>query len=150
MVNDTYCTADNKSRTLLVQLDLSAAFDTIYHSTLLQRLECTFGLSDSVIRLVQWYISGRSQYVHVGQKQSTAVLCVYGVPQGSALGPLLYTLYVAPVASFIASFDVNHMQFAYDTKLYIALENDNATISLNNCFIAVNNVGSPVIHLVHR
>ena len=47
MLNDAYCSADNKSRTLLVQLDLSAAFDTIDLSTLLRRLECTFGLSDS-------------------------------------------------------------------------------------------------------
>ena len=86
MLNDAYCSADNKSRTLLVQLDLTVVFDTIGHSTLLRRLECTFGLSDSVIRFIQSYISGRSQYFRVGQKQSTSVLCEYGVPQGSVLG----------------------------------------------------------------
>ena len=137
MLNDAYCSADNKSRTLLVQLDLSAAFDTIDHSTLLRRLECTFGLSDSAIRFIRSYISGRSQYVRVGQKQSPTVLCEYGVPQGSVLGPLLYTLYVAPVASVIASFDVHHMQYADDTQLYIALDNTNSTISLDCCFVAV-------------
>jgi len=137
MLNDAYCSADNKSRTLLVQLDLSAAFDTIDHSTLLRRLKCTFGLSDTAIRFIESYISGRSQYVRLGQKQSTTVLCEYGVPQGSVLGPLLYTLYVAPVASVIASFDVNHMQYADDTQLYIALENSNSTMSLDRCFVAV-------------
>jgi hypothetical protein len=50
MVNDAYCTADNKSRILLVQLDLSAVFDPIDHSTLLRGLKCSFGLSGSVIR----------------------------------------------------------------------------------------------------
>ena len=137
MLNDAYCSADNKSRTLLVQLDLSAAFDTIDHSTLLRRLECTFGLSDSAIRFIRSYISGRSQYVRVGQKLSPTVLCEHGVPQGSVLGPLLYTLYVAPVASVIASFDVHHMQYADDTQLYIALDNTNSTISLDCCFVAV-------------
>jgi len=77
MLNDAYCKADNKSRTLLAQLDISVIFDTIDHSTLLRQLECTFELSDSVIRLVQSYISDRSQYVRVGQKQPTTVLCEY-------------------------------------------------------------------------
>ena len=118
MLNDAYRSADNKSRTLLVQLDLSAAFDTTDHSTLLRRLESMFGLSDSVIRFIQSYISGRSQYIRVGQKQSTTVLRKYGVSQGSVLGPPLYTLYAAPVASVTASFDVNHMQYADDTALH--------------------------------
>lgn len=85
MLNDAYCTADNKARTLLIQLDLSAAFDTIDHSTLLRRLENTFGLSGSVISWVQSYVTGRSQFVRVGQEQSEAVPCEYGVPQGSVL-----------------------------------------------------------------
>ena len=46
-------------------------------------------------------------------------------------------LYVAPVANVIASFDVNHMQYADDTQHYIALENTNSTISLDGCFVAV-------------
>jgi hypothetical protein len=137
MLNDAYCTADNKARTLLIQLDLSAAFDTIDHSTLLRRLENTFGLSGSVISWVQSYVTGRSQFVRVGQEQSEAVPCEYGVPQGSVLGPLLYTLYVCPIASIIASYNVNHMQYADDTQLYIALNSINADIDIAHCFEAI-------------
>jgi len=137
LLNDTYCAADNKSRTLLIQLDLSAAFDTIDQDTLLRRLEHTFGLSGSVIRWAQSYISGRSQFVRVGDDQSAITTCEYGVAQGSVLGPLLYTLYVAPTASVIASFNVNHVQYADDTQLYIALDVTNDTTQIDSCFQAV-------------
>jgi hypothetical protein len=137
MLNDVYCAADRKSRTLLIQLDLSAAFDTIDQNTLIRRLEQTFGLSGTVINWVQSYISDRSQYVRVGQRQSANIACEYGVAQGSVLGPLLYTLYVAPIASIIASFNVNHVQYADDTQLYIALDCSSAPTTVDSCFQAV-------------
>ena len=64
LLNDAYTMADNKSRTLLIQLDLSAAFDTIDHTsdtTLLLRLEHTFGLSGSVIHLMQSFLSSSAK-----------------------------------------------------------------------------------------
>jgi len=90
---------------------------------MLRRLECTLGLSDSVICLIQTYISDHSRYVHVGQKQSTTVLCKYGV-----LCSLLCTLYVVPFASVIASFDFNHTQYADDTQLLHCSRKHNITI----------------------
>jgi hypothetical protein len=137
LLNDAYTTADKKSRTLLIQLDLSAAFDTIDHTTLLRRLEHTFGLSDSVLHWIQSYLHGRSQFVRVGQENSHVVACKYGVPQGSVLGPLLYTLYVAPIAGIIASFNINHLQYADDTQLYMALDGTNVSTSLDICFKTV-------------
>ena len=131
------CTAENKPRTLLIQLDLSAAFDMIDHNTLLRRLENTFGLSGLVIRWVQSYVNGRSQFVRVGQEQSATVACEYGVAQGSVLGPLFYTLYVAPIAGIIASFNVNHTQYADDTQLYIALDGTNTENNISSCVEAV-------------
>src|SRR5664279_4338123 len=51
----------------------------------------------------------------------------------SVLGPLLFTLYVAPIANIISSFGVNHTQFADDTQLYAALKDENATSMLADC-----------------
>src|SRR5208282_4096062 len=64
MLNDVYHAADNKSHTLLIQLDLSAAFDTIDKSTLLRRLEKTFGISGSALQWIKSYLDERSQFVH--------------------------------------------------------------------------------------
>ena len=75
--------------------------------------------------------------MRVGQEKSETVPCEYGVPQGSVLGPLLYTLYVSPIASIIASYNINHMQYADDTQLYIALNRTNADIDIAQCFEAI-------------
>ena len=61
------------------------------------------------------------------------------MPQGSVLGPLLFTLYIAPVASVISSFGVNHLQYADDTQLYIALKSSQSIVSLELCSGAVYN-----------
>jgi Reverse transcriptase (RNA-dependent DNA polymerase) len=80
-----------------------------------------------LIRWIRSYVIGRTQFMRVGDCQSASVTREFGVPQGSVLGPLLYTLYVAPIASVIASFNVNHTHYADDTQLYIALDGTAAT-----------------------
>jgi len=96
MLNDVYNSADNQSRTLLPQLDLSAAFDTLDKQTLLHRLDHTFGVRGTTFKWISSYLEGRSQYVRFGDCTSISVLCEYGVPQSSVLGALLFTLlYVA-------------------------------------------------------
>ena len=108
---------------MLLLLDLSAAFDTIDIDILLLRLEFTFGVTGTVLAWFKSYLSNRSYRVRVGSETSDATVCEFGVPQGSVLGPLLFTLYVAPVSNVISSYGVNHLQYADDTQLYVALEN---------------------------
>src|SRR5664279_2386282 len=137
LANDIYCSADNKSRTLLVQLDLSAAFDTV-DNTLLHRLERSFGLTGSTLNWIHSYIVDRSQYVRLGDCRSSTSTCMYGVPQGSVLGPLLFSLYFAPVGDVIKSFGVQHTQYADDTQLYIALDGTVDLSVIDSCFNAVH------------
>ena len=74
----------------LVLLDLSAAFDTVDHDILLQRLQVTFGIGDVAHRWIRSYLSGRTQRVRLGAKKSSITHLVCGVPQGCVLG--LYTV----------------------------------------------------------
>ena len=78
---------------VMVGLDLSAAFDTINHQLLLERLKSDFGIDGLAFSWLQSYLSNRTQYVKLGNHSSSPVELLAGVPQGSVLGPLLLTTY---------------------------------------------------------
>ena len=79
LLSDVRCAADEKCRSMVVLLDLSAAFDTIDIDTLLRRLEHTFGITGSALLWLRTYLEGRSQYVRIGDNQSTILPCEFGV-----------------------------------------------------------------------
>ena len=79
--------------TLLLLLDLSAAFDTVDHDASLHRLQFSFGIKGKVLSWFESYLSGRSQQIAVNETLSEEFGLECGVPQGSCLGPLLFTLY---------------------------------------------------------
>ena len=111
-----------KEATCLVALVLSAAFNTLDHSTLLDRLEFNFGISGSTLKWIQTYLTDRLRYVKVDDDKSDKLVCNVGVPQGSVLGPLLFSLYVAPISNVISSFGISFHQYADDTKLYMNID----------------------------
>ena len=88
--NDNICNMDNGKVNALTLLDLSAAFDTIDHSTLLERLHVHFGISGTVFQWFKSYISNRQQRVHIDGSLSCPQDLHFGVPQGSVLGPFLF------------------------------------------------------------
>ena len=106
---------------LLVLLDYTAAFDTVNHSILLHRLEHRFGISGTVLCWLKSYLNDRSQYVKVDGFDSSSISLNCGVPQGSVLGPLLFTLYVSPIEYIIKHHGLDAIFYADDTQIYIAL-----------------------------
>ncbi len=97
MTNDLLLSSDRGCISLLVLLDLSTAFDTIGHNILLNRLENFVGISGSALAWFKSYLSDRHQFVAVNEEVSYRSQVQYGVPQGSVLGPLLFTLYMLHV-----------------------------------------------------
>ena len=103
---------------VLVLLDLSAAFDTVDHGILLSRLSNRFGFTGTVLEWFRSYLSDRTQFVQVNGACSASHVLEFGVPQGSVLGPLLYSMYTSPLGE-IARHQMFYHFYADDTQLYI-------------------------------
>ena len=127
--NDIYRDIDRKRVSLLVALNISAAFDTLEHVTLLRRLQYTFGISGAMLEWVRSYLSDRNQFVKILSSCSKARIGDSGVPQGSVLGPVLFTLFVSPVARVIENAGLLHHQYADDTQLYVSFMHGDEQLS---------------------
>ncbi|XP_067687017.1 uncharacterized protein [Haliotis asinina] len=93
---------DSGDIAMLVLLDLSAAFDTIDHAMLLSRLEHDYGLNDTVLKWCSSYLTDRKQFVQTNKAMSRSEVLACGVPQGSVLGPILFTMYTRPLGHLIS------------------------------------------------
>ena len=125
LTNDIMETIDSRKITILAALNMSAAFDTLDHTTLLHRFQHTFGLSGYVISWIRSYLTGLSSFVKIDSSSSPSTTILTGVPQGTVLGPLLFVLFISPIANVINNSDqlnqnniVSFHQYADDTRLY--------------------------------
>ena len=139
--NDIHLNLAEGKPTAVILLDLSAAFDTIDQNALIHRLSSQFGVRGTALKWFSMYLSNRSQSVKVGLSVSDRTDLNCGVPQGSVLGPILFSLYTAPLSEIISEYPgLKHLLYADDTQLYITItpENANSTISeLQNCLSSV-------------
>ena len=122
-----------KQPMLPILLDISAAFDMIDIEILLPRLESEFGIIGSVALWIRSYLTDRECYVAVGGSRSVAWRCREGVPQGSVLGPLIFSGYVSPIARIFDHFSIQYHQYADDTQLYTTVKSPADQTQLISC-----------------
>ena len=140
IVSDILQHTDNKKCVILVMLDMSAAFDTVKHSTLLKRFEKRFGIGEDVQKWLNSYFLERSQCVRIGNTMSKPVPLTSGVPQGSILGPKAYPSYVSPIFSIAKKYGISAHMYADDTQLYLEFspaEYSSAKAKMENCIAEI-------------
>ena len=121
VLSDVFLAADSQRVTLLALLDLSAAFDCVDHDILLHRLQSTFGLGGKVLVWLRSFLTGRSQQVLRDGCLSELVMILFGVPQGSVIGPILFIMYMVEVFDIIAAYGVNCHCYADDMQVYASI-----------------------------
>ena len=140
--NDILRAVDQHQDVVLVMLDLSAAFDTIDHTILLERMKQRFGFGGVVIKWFASYLSSRKQSVMINECVSHSKPIKYGVPQGSVLGPLLFAMYMAPIEDIVRFHGLSCMVYADDSQFYVMLNPSDPSPALEKLKTCINSVMS--------
>ena len=137
--NDARCNLDNHKLTVLVLLDLTAAFDTVDHHILLNSLRNLVGLSGTVLNWFVSYLTDRHFFVSMDTCSSGTHEIKCGLPQGSILGPILFNLYMIPLGDVIRWHGISFHSYADDTQLYTAVSPDDTgpLDTLLNCILDI-------------
>ena len=118
--NDLLLNMNNGHVTILVLLDLSAAFDTVDHDLLLQKLQSVIGIQGTALSWFQSYLGERSQQISINLTLSRKFHLQCGIPQGSCLGPLLFTIYSSKLFEILKHHLPTAHAYADDSQLYLS------------------------------
>ena len=134
---------DKAHVSLLVLLDLSAAFDTVDHSVVLQGLGLMFSVRGKALSWFQSYLKGRSQQISINGILSEKFQLEYGVPQGSCLGPLLFTIYTSELLEIFTFHLPSVHAYADGTDILVAFSpadssnEEEAVATIENCICVI-------------
>ena len=118
--NDLLLNMNNGHVTILVLLDLSTAFDTVDHNLLLQKLQSVIGIQGTALSWFQSYLGKRSQQISINGTLSRKFYLQCGIPQGSCLEPLLFTIYLSKLFEILKHHLPTAHAFMDDSQLYLS------------------------------
>ena len=134
--------ADRGEVNLLCMLDLSAAFETVDHDILIGRLQQSSGVKGLALSWIESFLRNRTQSVSIDGVQSTRSLLTCGVPQGSALGPVLFLVYSADVIAIARRHGLKCMHsYADDTQLYFHADSSVVDSKVQKLVTCVGDIG---------
>jgi hypothetical protein len=125
---DFFQNLDKKSQTDVILLDFAKAFDRVPHDLLIHKLH-HYGIDPDVMKLINAFLSDRTQEVIVEGKMSGATAVTSGVPQGSVLGPLMFLLYINEMPEYISNQSCVRL-FADDAVIYREVNTESEAVCL--------------------
>ena len=119
-----------------VFLDISKAFDKVWHEGLLFKLKC-YGVERSFYNILENYLHGRKQSVVLSSQSSSWLNVNAGIPQGSVLGPILFLIYINDLPENLVSATI---LFADDTSIFSTVRDlTKSGMDLNQDLSTINN-----------
>ena len=124
VVEDQFLSLNKGNISVLALVEFSSAFDIIDHNILVHRFHTIFGFTDSVLQWFSSYLTDRAHYVSLSNHCSAFAHVHSGVPRGSVLGPILFTIYAKPLSAIIDSHIIIHHSFADDLQFQMSAPPD--------------------------
>ena len=137
IIDDVTYDLNPNTYVLMTFLDFSAAFDTVDHTILIERLRNDYGIEDTALNWFESYLKERSYQVKINNTLSNVQSLSFGVPQGSILGPILYILYVKDIEAIAQKHQIKVHIYADDVQLYVPCNSSSTFDNLRKCLLEI-------------